>query len=706
MGLIETVTEDIVRSIAGKIKAGSSSYIGGSGGGGGGSTIASVPPISGNGGGIAGTAIPGFSAPTVPQVSATGQYVSRTAGQAGEAVVRNIASLPPINQAINFQLATSQARAMGTAPTIAGVQALQTQMAARGTALSPADIATTLQQAGLVGMGGRNIGAFTRSASDISNLMPGLGVAGSGSAYMSMMNPNTVAMLRPFGINLRNAQTGRAADINSIINQIWSMLNNLKSKSGPITATDINASLMPGGFLDNFISSYGGDSNMQQAIIQALYAKASGATDLSKASMVRAGITTPAISAQAKRTGAETARAQITAEDLATGFGAAQLALSKFTEFINGFLDNPNVKKFLTGKSFLENVFRADGGPTESNKPFIIGERGPEVFVPKTDGYIVPNHFLPDNMRRITYAANGAVAGAAGKIPSKDPGNDDGRADSLYTYLRSMGLSHNGAAGVIGNIAKESTFRPGAVGDSGKAYGIAQWHKPGQDRLREWAKSRGLNPGDFNTQAMFLVDELQDYKGMWRKLKSNNISVEDAAGLMMRHYERPADQSDKAAQARARAGVSYVGGSVVDAVSGGASLAASAAAAVAASVSENATATAGPMNIFNRMGQYMDALKRLGNFGDNSGASSVYEQAFLPKRASGGHGAKNSQYLVGEQGPEVFVPYGASGSRGGPVSYGGVVIKVEGKAFDEETLAKELRRLLQSDEIEKAARTR
>lgn len=37
---------------------------------------------------------------------------------------------------------------------------------------------------------------------------------------------------------------------------------------------------------------------------------------------------------------------------------------------------------------------RATGGPVTSGKPFLVGEEGPELFVPGTDGRIIPNHKL------------------------------------------------------------------------------------------------------------------------------------------------------------------------------------------------------------------------------------------------------------------------------------------------------------------------
>lgn len=38
---------------------------------------------------------------------------------------------------------------------------------------------------------------------------------------------------------------------------------------------------------------------------------------------------------------------------------------------------------------------RQAGGPVEANRPFLVGERGPELFVPKQGGNIMPNEALP-----------------------------------------------------------------------------------------------------------------------------------------------------------------------------------------------------------------------------------------------------------------------------------------------------------------------
>jgi hypothetical protein len=37
---------------------------------------------------------------------------------------------------------------------------------------------------------------------------------------------------------------------------------------------------------------------------------------------------------------------------------------------------------------------RAVGGPVSANSPYIVGEKGPEMFVPSGSGTIIPNHSM------------------------------------------------------------------------------------------------------------------------------------------------------------------------------------------------------------------------------------------------------------------------------------------------------------------------
>lgn len=46
----------------------------------------------------------------------------------------------------------------------------------------------------------------------------------------------------------------------------------------------------------------------------------------------------------------------------------------------------------IPGVGFLSGLFRAEGGPVDSNSSYIVGERGPELFIPKQSGYVLPSN--------------------------------------------------------------------------------------------------------------------------------------------------------------------------------------------------------------------------------------------------------------------------------------------------------------------------
>jgi hypothetical protein len=56
------------------------------------------------------------------------------------------------------------------------------------------------------------------------------------------------------------------------------------------------------------------------------------------------------------------------------------------------------VNKLLTMIPGVGDFFKADGGPVSGGTPYIVGEKGPELFVPKSSGNIVPNHAMGGSM--------------------------------------------------------------------------------------------------------------------------------------------------------------------------------------------------------------------------------------------------------------------------------------------------------------------
>ena len=97
---------------------------------------------------------------------------------------------------------------------------------------------------------------------------------------------------------------------------------------------------------------------------------------------------------------------------------------------------------------FLGKVFgggKAAGGPVAANKSFVVGEKGPELFVPKVAGTIIPNDNLGggsvSNIVTVNVDASGSTV--SGNTPdAQQLGNLIGAAiqERLIKEKRSGGL--------------------------------------------------------------------------------------------------------------------------------------------------------------------------------------------------------------------------------------------------------------------------
>lgn len=100
---------------------------------------------------------------------------------------------------------------------------------------------------------------------------------------------------------------------------------------------------------------------------------------------------------------------------LIAGLIAAIGALKKAYEELQSIVGDVEVGGQNVGRGglgdLLENIpvigkfYRASGGPVSGGSPYIVGERGPELFVPGGSGSIVPNHAL-GGMGGATYIFN------------------------------------------------------------------------------------------------------------------------------------------------------------------------------------------------------------------------------------------------------------------------------------------------------------
>jgi hypothetical protein len=69
--------------------------------------------------------------------------------------------------------------------------------------------------------------------------------------------------------------------------------------------------------------------------------------------------------------------------------------------------------------SWIGGLFRAEGGPVTAGQPYIVGERGPEWFVPRQSGVVLPNGVSPGGTTintSIAIDARGADAGVEARL--------------------------------------------------------------------------------------------------------------------------------------------------------------------------------------------------------------------------------------------------------------------------------------------------
>ena len=123
----------------------------------------------------------------------------------------------------------------------------------------------------------------------------------------------------------------------------------------------------------------------------------------------------------------------------------------------------------------------------------------------------------------------------------------------VYMLHHKLGLEMPDAIALTANFTRESALNPKAVGDGGKAYGLAQWHP---DRQAEFTKQFGHTMQEskdpMREELAFAVWELKNkYKDTWERMHA----VGDARGraeVVSQGYERP---KNREAEATARGNI-------------------------------------------------------------------------------------------------------------------------------------------------------
>lgn len=116
----------------------------------------------------------------------------------------------------------------------------------------------------------------------------------------------------------------------------------------------------------------------------------------------------------------------------------------------------------------------------------------------------------------------------------------DGDGAYYVEALRKYGLKEHAISGVLGgNIWSESAGNTKAVGDSGTAFGMAQWRLDRREKLNMMARMLNKPAHDREVQVKYLMYELDnDFPGLKNEL-NNTKSPEQAALIFAQKYERP-----------------------------------------------------------------------------------------------------------------------------------------------------------------------
>lgn len=163
-----------------------------------------------------------------------------------------------------------------------------------------------------------------------------------------------------------------------------------------------------------------------------------------------------------------------------------------------------------------------------------------------------------ESLKQQAEAAKTAATGAVGSFAAQTASiqNISGAAltsaATVVAKLQQLGWTKNQAIGIAANIKQESEFNPSAIGDGGKAYGLAQWHPDRQASFKQ-TMGRDIRGSSAEAQVEFISKELfmANGGGAGKRIKSTDSAAE-AAAIMSKYYERP---KEEVAEMTRRAGI-------------------------------------------------------------------------------------------------------------------------------------------------------
>jgi len=266
-------------------------------------------------------------------------------------------------------------------------------------------------------------GSVMSGISNVSNLTPGMGLEGTTRAYGGMQRAKSVNMLRGVGIKIRD-ESGNMKPMDVIIDDLWTKIcrDVMKDGKGKPTEQEMLIGFQPGNSMDSMIQNLFGDDPLVYTAIKngLIYKAKTGGAAITRDGANQAGMTTNAVQerqdtmafgtqgvANSSSAGAFAYRftqgnvndiftqPALEIDDAAGALGPLKAlnATAAMLQTLGGTPGGSAVANFFA--TILGIGKKAEGGPVGNATPYIVGEKGPELFIPKTDGVIIPNDLGP-----------------------------------------------------------------------------------------------------------------------------------------------------------------------------------------------------------------------------------------------------------------------------------------------------------------------
>jgi hypothetical protein len=678
--------------------------------------------------------------------------------------------LPTVQQSFDYEYNRNRAAFAGMGGSAGNpddqqtvIRNMGTDLGMKGVQTSATDVIEALNSSRSLGT---NIPGIGNSLALASNLTPGIGFTGAASALTGLNAARNVNYLKVIGVNVRDAATGTMRDLKQIIEDLWSTLNKQKRGGSAITKHDLHMSLQPGNALDSLLEQYFGNDPMTRKIIEdGLLAKASGVVDLgSQEQLSAAGVIPDAIKSKGKRDNASGNMIGQFTDSIVQGFEIANGMARGMSNLLVKISNLPGLKQlmytFAGSKGFADTLVGvgngiggdildmitgipftglAEGGTAGARNTYIVGEKGPELFVPhgggsgqrmigvngpeffapEQDGQVIPNNKL--NFAGFMHQGGNVTTKAVGEghmHPEWDKGTPHKHGTRMYDKSKSL---LNGTAAQkaelrtalikggwkseedIENALSIIKYESGGIPDrenfEGKdvSYGLFQinmkndWggganEDMGKKRLKDYARYGIHNYWD-------LYDPVKNARAAWaissegRQFKS--WSTKTKAGLDGPIFGHP------------RRNDPYY-----DTVKGKLRVAAQGATNFVGGVADKVGDVAGGVvnKVGDVVGDIFNTITTSGPFGGIKGIIGKLKGALTPTDfaklvAELSKGLQTDVVGARAEGGPVSAS-GASGNGGYNVNYGGITIKVEGSAnWDETKLAAEIKKALDYDNL-------